>query len=33
MKKLLRKLNDGAQWYFNQLSEAHPEWRYGIYVN
>ena len=24
MKKLLRKLNDGAKWYFNQLSEAHP---------
>ena len=33
MKKLLKKLNNGAKWYFNQLSETHPEWKYGIYVN
>lgn len=29
----MNKISRGAKWYFNQLSECHPEWKYGIYIN
>lgn len=33
MRKIMNKIGRGAKWYFNQLSECHPEWKYGIYIN